>query len=200
MVTKKNLVAKKRIIVLRLSILSIITLIILDNNFSAYNLDIDLNTSILFSCIGFALVVLGGFGRIWSSLYLEGFKTKKLIKDGPYSMVRNPLYFFSLTILLGICFAIKSIPISIALLSVFILFHVPTIINEEKVLLSTHDESYKAYYESTPRLLPNIFKYKKTKSEDRIEVQIKGINNVLWEIMGYLFLYVIIDFFYFASL
>jgi protein-S-isoprenylcysteine O-methyltransferase Ste14 len=200
MVTKKNLVAKKRIIVLRLSVLSIITLIILDNNFSAYNLDIDLNTSILFSCIGFALVVLGGFGRIWSSLYLEGFKTKKLIKDGPYSMVRNPLYFFSLTILLGICFAIKSIPISIALLSVFILFHVPTIINEEKVLLSAHDESYKAYYESTPRLLPNIFKYKKTKSEDRIEVKIKGINNVLWEIMGYLFLYVIIDFFYFASL
>ena len=200
MVTKKNLIAKKRIIVLRLSILSIITLIILDNNFSAYNLDIDLNTSILFSCIGFALVVLGGFGRIWSSLYLEGFKTKKLIKDGPYSMVRNPLYFFSLTILLGICFAIKSIPISIALLSVFILFHVPTIINEEKVLLSAHDESYKAYYESTPRLLPNIFKYKKTKSEDRIEVKIKGINNVLWEIMGYLFLYVIIDFFYFASL
>ena len=200
MVTKKNLVAKKRIAVLRLSILSIIIFIILDNNFSAYNLDIDLNTSILFSCIGFALVVLGGFGRIWSSLYLEGFKTKKLIKDGPYSMVRNPLYFFSLTILLGICFAIKSIPISIALLSVFILFHVPTIINEEKVLLSTHDDSYKAYYESTPRLLPNIFKYKKTKSEDRIEVKIKGINNVLWEIMGYLFLYVIIDFFYFASL
>ena len=200
MVTKKNLVAKKRIAVLRLSILSIIIFIILDNNFSAYNLDIDLNTSILFSCIGFALVVLGGFGRIWSSLYLEGFKTKKLIKDGPYSMVRNPLYFFSLTILLGICFAIKSIPISIALLSVFILFHVPTIINEEKVLLSTHDDSYRAYYESTPRLLPNIFKYKKTKSEDRIEVKIKGINNVLWEIMGYLFLYVIIDFFYFASL
>ena len=200
MVTKKNLVAKKRIVVLRLSILLIITFIILDNNFSAYNLDIDFSTSILFSCIGFALVVLGGFGRIWSSLYLEGFKTKKLIKDGPYSMVRNPLYFFSLTILLGICFAIKSIPISIALLLVFVLFHVPTIINEEKVLLSTHDKSYKAYYESTPRLLPNIFKYKKTKSEDRIEVKIKGINNVLWEIMGYLFLYVIIDFFYFASL
>ncbi|MGY8808507.1 MAG: methyltransferase family protein [Fidelibacterota bacterium] len=200
MVTKKNLVAKKRIVVLRLSILLIITFIILDNNFSAYNLDIDFSTSILFSCIGFALVVLGGFGRIWSSLYLEGFKTKKLIKDGPYSMVRNPLYFFSLTILLGICFAIKSIPISIALLLVFVLFHVPTIMNEEKVLLSTHDKSYKAYYESTPRLLPNIFKYKKTKSEDRIEVKIKGINNVLWEIMGYLFLYVIIDFFYFASL
>jgi protein-S-isoprenylcysteine O-methyltransferase Ste14 len=200
MVAKKNLLAKKRIAVLRLSILLIIVFIILDNNFSAYSLKIDLNTSILLTCVGYVLVVLGGFGRIWSSLYLEGFKTKKLIKDGPYSMVRNPLYFFSLTILFGICFAIKSIPISIALLLVFILFHVPTILNEEKVLLSTHDESYKAYYESTPRLLPNIFKYKKTRPEDRIEVKIKSVNSVLWEIMGYLFLFTIIDFFCFMQL
>ena len=193
-------IAAKRIVVLRLSILLIATLIILDNNFSAYRLEIDPNASILFSYIGYTLVVLGGFGRIWASLYLEGFKTKKLIKQGPYSMVRNPLYFFSLMMFLGMCFAIKSIPISIALLLVFVLFHVPTILNEEKVLLGTHDESYRAYYESTPRLLPNIFKYKKTKSMDRIEVKIKGINNVLWEVIGYLFLFTLIDFFYFFGL
>mgnify|MGYP006089342795 CR=1 FL=1 len=193
-------IAAKRIVVLRLSILLIATLIILDNNFSAYSLEIDPNASILFSYIGYTLVVLGGFGRIWASLYLEGFKTKKLIKQGPYSMVRNPLYFFSLMMFLGMCFAIKSIPISIALLLVFVLFHVPTILNEEKVLLGTHDESYRAYYESTPRLLPNIFKYKKTKSMDRIEVKIKGINNVLWEVIGYLFLFTLIDFFYFFGL
>ena len=193
-------IAAKRIVVLRLSILLIATLIILDNNFSAYSLEIDPNASILFSYIGYTLVVLGGFGRIWASLYLEGFKTKKLIKEGPYSMVRNPLYFFSLMMFLGMCFAIKSIPISIALLLVFVLFHVPTILNEEKVLLGTHDESYRAYYESTPRLLPNIFKYKKTKSMDRIEVKIKGINNVLWEVIGYLFLFTLIDFFYFFGL
>ena len=193
-------IAAKRIVVLRLSILLITTLIILDNNFSAYSLEIDPNASILFSYIGYTLVVLGGFGRIWASLYLEGFKTKKLIKQGPYSMVRNPLYFFSLMMFLGMCFAIKSIPISIALLLVFVLFHVPTILNEEKVLLGTHDESYRAYYESTPRLLPNIFKYKKTKSMDRIEVKIKGINNVLWEVIGYLFLFTLIDFFYFFGL
>ena len=193
-------IAAKRIVVLRLSILLIATLIILDNNFSAYSLEIDPNASILFSYIGYTLVVLGGFGRIWASLYLEGFKTKKLIKQGPYSMVRNPLYFFSLMMFLGMCFAIKSIPISIALLLVFVLFHVPTILNEEKVLLGTHDESYRAYYESTPRLLPNIFKYKKTKSMDRIEVKIKGINSVLWEVIGYLFLFTLIDFFYFFGL
>ena len=193
-------IASKRMAILRISVILIIIFIILDNNFSAYTLDIDMNTSVLFSYIGFTFVVLGGFGRIWASLYLEGFKTKKLIKEGPYSMVRNPLYFFSLMLFIGMCFAIKSIAISVALLLVFVLFHVPTILNEEKVLLSTHDESYRAYYESTPRLLPNLFKYKKTESTDMIQVRIKSINKRLWEVIGYLFLFTLIDFFYFVSL
>ncbi|MDC0878486.1 isoprenylcysteine carboxylmethyltransferase family protein [Candidatus Marinimicrobia bacterium] len=195
-----NKIASKRMTILRISVILIIIFIILNNNFSAYTLDIDINTSVLFSCIGFTFVVLGGFGRIWASLYLEGFKTKKLIKEGPYSMVRNPLYFFSLMLFLGMCFAIKSIAISVALLLVFVLFHVPTILNEEKVLLSTHDESYRAYYESTPRLLPNLFKYKKTESADVIQVRIKSINKRLWEVIGYLFLFTLIDFFYFTGL
>ena len=193
-------IASKRMAILRISVILIIIFIIHDNNFSAFTLDIDINTSVFFSYIGFTLVVLGGFGRIWASLYLEGFKTKKLIKEGPYSMVRNPLYFFSLMLFLGMCFAIKSIAISVALLLVFVLFHVPTILNEEKVLLSTHDESYRAYYESTPRLLPNLFKYKKTESTDMIQVRIKSINKRLWEVIGYLFLFTLIDFFYFVGL
>ena len=193
-------IARKRMAILRISIILIITFIIIDNNFSAFSLNINMNTSLLFSYIGFSLVVLGGFGRIWASLYLEGFKTRKLIKEGPYSMVRNPLYFFSLMLFLGMCFAIKSIAVSFALLVVFVLFHIPTILNEEKVLLSTHDESYKAYYESTPRLLPNIFKYKKTESTDMIQVRIKSIIKRLWEVIGYLFLFTLIDFFYFIGL
>ena len=193
-------IARKRMAILRISIILIITFIIIDNNFSAFSLNIDMNTSLLFSYIGFSLVVLGGFGRIWASLYLEGFKTRKLIKEGPYSMVRNPLYFFSLMLFLGMCFAIKSIAVSFALLVVFVLFHIPTILNEEKVLLSTHDESYKAYYESTPRLLPNIFKYKKTESTDMIQVRIKSIIKRLWEVIGYLFLFTLIVFFYFIGL
>ena len=193
-------IARKRMAILRISIILIITFIMIDNNFSAFSLNIDMNTSLLFSYIGFSLVVLGGFGRIWASLYLEGFKTRKLIKEGPYSMVRNPLYFFSLMLFLGMCFAIKSIAVSFALLVVFVLFHIPTILNEEKVLLNTHDESYKAYYESTPRLLPNIFKYKKTESTDMIQVRIKSIIKRLWEVIGYLFLFTLIDFFYFVGL
>ena len=194
-------IARHRMLILRLSMITLIAMTIYDNNiFVPYSLDVSLNTSLILSVLGFFLVMLGGFGRIWASLYIEGFKTKTLIKEGPYSMVRNPLYVFSLMIFTGLCLAIKSIPISIALITIFTLFHIPTILNEEKTLLDTHDESYREYYKSTPRLFPNIFKYRKPKSTDRIEVKIERINKRLWEVIGYLVLIVIIDGYWISSL
>ena len=194
-------IARHRMLILRLSMITLIAMTIYDNNiFVPYSLDVSLNTSLILSVLGFFLVMLGGFGRIWASLYIEGFKTKTLIKEGPYSMVRNPLYVFSLMIFTGLCLAIKSIPISIALITIFTLFHIPTILNEEKTLLDTHDESYREYYKSTPRLFPNIFKYRKPESTDRIEVKIERINKRLWEVIGYLVLFVIIDGYWISSL
>ncbi len=194
-------IARHRMLILRLSMIALIAITIYDNNiFAPYSLEVSLNTSLILSVLGFFLVMLGGFGRIWASLYIEGFKTKTLIKEGPYSMVRNPLYVFSLMIFTGLCLAIKSIPISIALIVIFTLFHIPTILNEEKILLNTHDESYREYYKSTPRLFPNIFKYRKPKSTDRIEVKIQRIHKRLWEVIGYLVLFVIIDGYWISSL
>ena len=170
-----------------------IVTIIINYNFRGNTLNISDIQSLGLSIIVFILVTLGGFGRLWASLYVEGFKTKRLITEGPYSMVRNPLYFFTIIILLGFCCVVKSIPIAIALLAGFSLLHIPAIINEEKKLLSKHDHLYKEYYHKTPRLIPNIFKYKRPISTDRIEVKIKKINNVIWEIIGYFMLYLAID-------
>ena len=176
-----------------------IFIILLSDNFRIYTLPITDMQSVGLSIFGFILLIIGGFGRLWASLYVEGFKTKTLIKEGPYSMVRNPLYFFTLFILLGFCCVIKSIPVAILLLTIFSLLHIPAIINEEKKLLSQHNHFYRDYYNSTPRLIPNPFKYRKTKSTDRIEIKIKKINTVIWEIVGYLLLYTVIDLFYFLS-
>ena len=62
--------------------------------------------SLQMSILGFVLVVFGSFGRIWASLYIEGNKTKNLVTSGPFPMV-NPLYFFSLIMLL-VLVSIKS--------------------------------------------------------------------------------------------
>ena len=189
--------AKNRMYFLRASMILLIVLSITNNNFRAYTLDISSIESLKMSIIGFVLVVFGSFGRIWASLYIEGHKTKNLITAGPFSMVRNPLYFFSLIMLLGFSLALKSIYLPLSLLLIFVIFHIPTIANEEKKLQNIHGEKFEDYVRSTPRLIPNIFKYKKPEIGEKVLVKISRINGVLIEIMGYLFLYTVIDIIYF---
>ena len=189
--------AKYRMYFLRVSILLLIVLSVTNNDFRAYTLEITTIESLQMSILGFVLVVFGSFGRIWASLYIEGNKTKNLITAGPFSMVRNPLYFFSLIMLIGFSLALKAIYLPLALLLIFVLFHVPTIANEEKKLQDIHGEKFKDYVKYTPRLIPNIFKYKRPETGEKVLVKISRINGVLIEVIGYLFLYTLIDIIYF---
>ena len=189
--------AKYRMYFLRVSILLLIVLSVANNDFRAYTLEITTIESLQMSILGFVLVVFGSFGRIWASLYIEGNKTKNLITAGPFSMVRNPLYFFSLIMLIGFSLALKAIYLPLALLLIFVLFHVPTIANEEKKLQDIHREKFKSYVKSTPRLIPNIFKYKRPETGEKVLVKISRINGVLIEVIGYLFLYTFVDIIYF---
>ena len=111
---------------LRVSILLLIVLSITNNDFRAYTLEITTIESLQMSILGFVLVVFGSFGRIWASLYIEGNKTKNLVTSGPFSMVRNPLYFFSLIMLLGFSLALKAIYLPLALLLICLLYTSPS--------------------------------------------------------------------------
>jgi len=99
--------------------------------------------------------------------------------------------------LIGFSLALKAIYLPLALLLIFVLFHVPTIANEEKKLQDIHGEIFKSYVKSTPRLIPNIFKYKRPETGEKVLVKISRINGVLIEVIGYLFLYTLIDIIYF---
>lgn len=190
-------IARKRMLFLRISIISLALLSYFFIEFRAFTLELSIEQSLQFSVIGFILLIFGCFGRIWASLYIEGNKTKNLITNGPFMMVRNPLYFFSLMILIGFCFALKSLFLPIGLILIFIVFHVPTIANEERKLRDIHGELFDDYVRSTPRLIPNIFKYKKHITSDRVNIKIKRINGVLLEVIGYIFTYTFIDLLYF---
>ena len=190
-------IARKRMLFLRVSIISLALLSYFFIEFRAFTLKLSIEQSLQFSVIGFILLIFGCFGRIWASLYIEGNKTKNLITNGPFMMVRNPLYFFSLMILIGFCFALKSLFLPIGLILIFIVFHVPTIANEERKLRDIHGELFDDYVRSTPRLIPNIFKYKKPITSDRVNIKIKRINGVLLEVIGYIFTYTFIDLLYF---
>tara|TARA_Y100000996_G_scaffold10249_1_gene8406 strand:- start:2886 stop:3503 length:618 start_codon:yes stop_codon:yes gene_type:complete len=182
---QKSRTAKNRLLISKLLLIAFIIVLTISEHGKIANEDLSIGLKIL----GFILILIGGFGRLWSSLYIEGNKNEKLISGGPYSMMRNPLYVFSLTLLLGYCCAIQSIIILISCLILFIVIYMPTIFNEEKILLSRHSDFYKEYYEKTPRFIPNFKLYQNHSQDNMIDVNIKKIQRVIVEIAGFTFFY-----------
>lgn len=138
------------------------------------------------------LILIGSFGRLWSSVYIEGRKTSVLVTDGPYSLMRNPLYMFSLIMIIGYSVALKSILIGIILLSLYIFLYAPTIFNEEKMLRDLHGKQFDEYSSKTPRFFPRLMFPIST--SPFLSVSRKNIERVLIEIMGFIFFYGIIKF------
>jgi protein-S-isoprenylcysteine O-methyltransferase Ste14 len=103
---------------------------------------------------GIVLIVVCILGRTWSSLYIAGRKGRDLVTNGPYSVSRNPLYFFSIIGAAGMGLQSGSIVIGmICGVIASIIFQVVTT-QEEKLLLGVHGEPYRTYLETVPRFVP----------------------------------------------
>jgi protein-S-isoprenylcysteine O-methyltransferase Ste14 len=101
--------------------------------------------------IGFATV-----GRVWCALYIAGYKNKVLITSGPYSISRNPLYFFSSLGFAGIGMATETISLALASVAFFALLYPGIIRREEEHLLEKFGAMYKEYSNRTPRFWPDF--------------------------------------------
>jgi len=109
--------------------------------------------------IGLALVGAATVGRLWCSLYISGHKNTALITTGPYSLSRNPLYFFSLLGFAGIGFASETVTLGVVL-AVAMLVSYPTVIrHEEAVLRQRFGAEFEAYCARVPRFLPRLSGY-----------------------------------------
>lgn len=107
--------------------------------------------------LGLALILLGQLLRVSA----RGFKSEHsdngaaLIQDGPYMLVRNPMYLGVLLIGSGVVLALLqwwALPIFIF---VFVLRYVLLIFKEEKKLIGIFSQTYLDYQKRTPRLLPS---------------------------------------------
>ena len=107
----------------------------------------------LIACI---LVGVATIGRLWCSLYICGYKTKHLVTSGPYSMCRNPLYFFSAVGALGLGFATETFTVPVLLGILFAIFYPHVIRAEETKLLRRHGDAYEHYLRSVPRFWPRL--------------------------------------------
>ena len=184
----KSAAARYRLLISRIFLLiMIIVLLFSDNKVDNWS-----PTYNWLEFFGYFFGLIGVFGRIWSSLFIEGNKTQKLIVKGPYSLMRNPLYFFSFILLIGFCFFVKSILVFITFFLIWILIYRNTMNSEEKNLISNHNQEYVDYYNNTPKIFPNFNLYKSFSVNDKMDIDIKKIERVLTESFGFLFLFGII--------
>jgi protein-S-isoprenylcysteine O-methyltransferase Ste14 len=110
--------------------------------------------------VGFAFVLACVGGRLWSILYVGGRKNSELVSVGPFSVTRNPLYFFSTMGAVGTGLMFGSIFVAMALgVMSFIIFRV-TALKEAEFLAGKFGATYQAYALRTPRFWPNPFLYR----------------------------------------
>jgi protein-S-isoprenylcysteine O-methyltransferase Ste14 len=103
---------------------------------------------------GCLLVGIASVGRLWCALYISGYKKEFLITTGPYSLCRNPLYFFSLLGAIGVGLATETMMIPLVIGIAFALYY-PAIIKAEEVKLrGLHSERYDVYCNSVPLFIP----------------------------------------------
>jgi len=136
-------------------ILGGLTLILMLISYPKYNTLMDI--------VGFILIVISGVGRIWASAYISGLKSKKVIDYGPYSITRNPLYFFSLLGFIGAGLVFGSLIITSLLILTFAITHIPIILYEEEKLIELFGDEYREYIKRVPRFFPNISNLKNPK-------------------------------------
>ncbi len=116
---------------------------------------------------------LAGAGlRFWATLYLGGRKERALVNEGPYSMVRHPLYLGSLLIGLGAGLFLESIAFELAVIVVALIYAVATVPVEEQVLRSRHGAAFDAYATQVPRFWPA---WRRFSSPPQIQVDLHAL-------------------------
>ncbi|MBN1638284.1 MAG: isoprenylcysteine carboxylmethyltransferase family protein [Ignavibacteriales bacterium] len=126
-------------------------------------------TTILSLVIGFGIVFIGEFIRLWGVSY-AGSETRttgdvggtNLVISGPFAYVRNPLYVGNIFIYIGV--GVMSMALFPYLqIGAFIFFYIQyrIIVNdEEKYLVNRFGSDYEAYRKNVLRFIPKLWPYK----------------------------------------
>jgi protein-S-isoprenylcysteine O-methyltransferase Ste14 len=109
---------------------------------------------------GIGAILVAILGRTWCTLYIGGRKSAEIVRGGPYSVTRNPLYVFSSIGAAGIGAMTGSVTVAIVLAVLcYTAFHA-VILVEEAYLEENFGDPYRQYMREVPRFFPkpSLFK------------------------------------------
>ena len=117
----------------------------------------------LIEAAGGVLILAAILGRTWCTLYIGGRKSSEIVREGPYSVTRNPLYLFSTIGAAGVGAMTGSFTVAagFAVLTA-VAFYVVMLV-EEDYLLQSFGEPYRQYMRETPRFFPRLGLFRESK-------------------------------------
>lgn len=148
-------IARARVYVSRLFAVAVLALAI----FTGHSFSHEGLLDITFETTGLFLLTICSMGRLWALMYISGNKSHEIITDGPYSIVRHPLYFFSLIGAAGIGLVSENLLILAMILVFYVAYYPFTILAEEKKLENKFGRAYLEYKSKTPGFLPKLSLY-----------------------------------------
>jgi len=107
-----------------------------------------ISSALIISGMFTSFMVLHWLGKSFSIMP----EARRLITQGPYALVRHPLYICEEIAVIGIFIQVASLP-ALFIVVIHGLFQIRRMVNEEKVLKATFAE-YESYAAQTPRLIP----------------------------------------------
>jgi len=149
-------IANSRVIVSRIFGVAILLLLLFTSHSFAQRTIIDTS----FELSGLFLLSICSMGRLWSLMYISGNKRRELVTEGPYSIVRHPLYLFSLIGAFGIGLASENLLVLILIIVFYLLYYPFTILAEERKMTNKFGDAYREYMKKTPRFIPKFSLHK----------------------------------------
>jgi len=115
--------------------------------------------------IGIIFLIIGGIIMIISRIQLGKYGTPvvhtgeehRLVTKGLYKIVRHPMYFGAIFMMLGPYLAFRSIFVLIGMMILYIFLLKMRIQFEEETLIGTFGQEYKNYIRGTKKLIPFIY-------------------------------------------
>jgi protein-S-isoprenylcysteine O-methyltransferase Ste14 len=129
---------------------------------------------------GFGLIFLGFVFRIAA----RGYKSEHssvghiLVKNGPYALTRNPMYFGTFLIGAGVIAILFQLVILFIFIAIFLLIYIPQIKKEEAVLSVYFREEYAGYCQTVPRFFPKMNSWGGMSRYVRIKISWNGKERV----------------------
>jgi protein-S-isoprenylcysteine O-methyltransferase Ste14 len=113
--------------------------------------------------VGLGIAVLGQLFRIYAAGYI--FKNKELASNGPYALVRHPLYLGNFLILGGFTLAAANAYVLIGVMVFFLVWYPAAIAYEDSKLERIFEDEWRAWSKTIRAMVPGRFRMADLKAD-----------------------------------